>query len=1063
MRSRVLIFLLVLLTSGFSYAQTGTLKIELKGNSSITFCKDSVQLAQMVAITGGPVNGGLKVSIANYKKGAESLACKSSGSSITTSWNNNTGTLEMKGNATVEEFEAAIDNTWYYNLTPIPDTTPRHIAISLNDADFLPATGHFYQFVQEWDVKWTAAKVAAAAKTLYGMQGYLATITSKVENDFIWTKISGVGWIGASDSEVEGDWKWMTGPEAGTLFWRGTYLNGQAINGAYSFWGNGEPNNVNGEYNGGIGEDYAHITQVPDQPLKSWNDLRDEGDGPDSQYFRPKGYVIEYGGMEDLDLQLSASFDIQIRKVIFSSKLDQTICRGDSVRLNQDFNGSYYWTPSSGLSDAAVPDPWSSALDSTVYLLIADYDGCLDTAEFTVNVNPVPNFNLGIDQNLCAGDSTILDAIPVNDAATSTYRWNTGANTQQVKVRRTGEYIALVENQYQCLASDTIVVTVHDYPAIAIADKNPLYCDIRTVNMQTTVDKGSVNWASTNGLTFTDPTVADTEVQALDSGYYQAYIEVADAYNCVSRDTVSLRFYDTPTTDISIDSTTCSGYSLEIDYVGDASDDAVFSWYYPDLLYLEGQGIKELDLQLGFQQTNQRQLGLQISESGCQSEIDWTPIRVTPNLDVTADITEGCMPLTVNFKAQTTEEIETYTWEFGDGLDFSTMDPTITHTYDYASTYDVTLTVTSADGCSNTGTLDDFITVNPLKTVYTDIDPSRCYPHQFDVNYTGSGNDQDVYNWDLSELASDEIINDPGTAMGPLTINLLYKPEATIGLQVVSGKGCMSETKTFSFKRQPRFELTADYEPGCAPLQVILSAVAFDPVDQLSYVWNTGVRDGLAGETVSEEYTEPGAEYPVSAIAISALTGCADTIVLDPVVKVQEDPVAEFEADSYQKLISDALFEFTNLSSGATSFEWDFDDGKFSTQTNPQNRYEEVGWFTVHLLAESEFACIDTVSHRVLVAPEDLFPPNAINPNSSNEENHVFLLATDAVKTEGYDMRIFNRWGDPVFESNDKTIGWDGKMENGDFAPAGTYVWVLTYRDVLDEPHQQKGTVTLVF
>ena len=76
---------------------------------------------------------------------------------------------------------------------------------------------HYYEYVNS-RLTWTDAKIAAENKTFNGMQGYLATITSKEENDFIVQKISSNTWMGASDIENQSIWKWATGPEAGTHF-----------------------------------------------------------------------------------------------------------------------------------------------------------------------------------------------------------------------------------------------------------------------------------------------------------------------------------------------------------------------------------------------------------------------------------------------------------------------------------------------------------------------------------------------------------------------------------------------------------------------------------------------------------------------------------------------------------------------------------------------------------------------------------------------------------------------------------------------------------------------------
>lgn len=68
----------------------------------------------------------------------------------------------------------------------------------------------------------TDARTAALARSINGVSGYLANITSSEENSFVAARITQDGWFGASDAALEGDWVWLDGPESGTLFWRGT-------------------------------------------------------------------------------------------------------------------------------------------------------------------------------------------------------------------------------------------------------------------------------------------------------------------------------------------------------------------------------------------------------------------------------------------------------------------------------------------------------------------------------------------------------------------------------------------------------------------------------------------------------------------------------------------------------------------------------------------------------------------------------------------------------------------------------------------------------------------------
>jgi large repetitive protein len=155
---------------------------------------------------------------------------------------------------------------------------------------YYPLNGHYYEFVAANAITWDAANTAASARTLYGLNGYLATITSASENAFIYPKLGGDGWIGASDAASEGVWTWVTGPEAGTQFWSdlttagnsSESFQGSTVGGNYANWEPGEPNN---SYPG-QGEDHAHMFSSSGR----WNDYYKNYTSAIS------GYVVEYGG-----------------------------------------------------------------------------------------------------------------------------------------------------------------------------------------------------------------------------------------------------------------------------------------------------------------------------------------------------------------------------------------------------------------------------------------------------------------------------------------------------------------------------------------------------------------------------------------------------------------------------------------------------------------------------------------------------------------------------------------------------------------------------------------------
>ncbi len=136
--------------------------------------------------------------------------------------------------------------------------------------------GHYYQFVPA-TVSWAQAVELAATHTAGEERGYLATITSQVEHDAMLAMIGDVhsAWLGGTDSAVEGQWVWATGPEAGRQFSNGA----TPVGGSYVRWAPGEPNN-NGN------QDCLHLWRPSGH---RWDDVQ-------CVYGQTSGYIIEIGG-----------------------------------------------------------------------------------------------------------------------------------------------------------------------------------------------------------------------------------------------------------------------------------------------------------------------------------------------------------------------------------------------------------------------------------------------------------------------------------------------------------------------------------------------------------------------------------------------------------------------------------------------------------------------------------------------------------------------------------------------------------------------------------------------
>ncbi|MDC0002033.1 hypothetical protein OAD76_01860, partial [Flavobacteriaceae bacterium] len=257
----------------------------------------------------------------------------------------------------------------------------RFFSFTIGDANYLPSTEHFYVYEENNLVTWSDAKTLAESSTYFGLQGYLATILTEEENQISAEQITGTGWIGASDEGTEGEWKWVTGPEAGTIFWNGNQ-NGSAPPGAFENWNNNEPNNSGGN------EDYAHITADGVGIDGSWNDLPDNTAGQPLDY-QAKGYIVEYGGTPgDPVLNISTSTSIFIPQIIsFDPELRN--CTGGTMTFSATVSvGEIYWydAPIGGnLVETGDTFTTPSLTSSKTYYVAASPEGCATTQRIAVD------------------------------------------------------------------------------------------------------------------------------------------------------------------------------------------------------------------------------------------------------------------------------------------------------------------------------------------------------------------------------------------------------------------------------------------------------------------------------------------------------------------------------------------------------------------------------------------------------------------------------------------------------------------------------------------------------
>jgi gliding motility-associated-like protein len=420
----------------------------------------------------------------------------------------------------------------------------------------------------------------------------------------------------------------------------------------------------------------------------------------------------------------------------------------------------------------------------------------------------------------------------------------------------------------------------------------------------------------------------------------------------------------------------------------------------------------------------------------------------------------GCVPLAVVFR-DTVRNAQRYEWNFGDGSpDLQTSNYEVSYTYNQTGTYRVRLIAIDSTTCNIRDT--SYVTIRAgdnqatLAFTATKLPPCQSLSYRFDNISTAPSTQPltaKLFIWDFGDG-----IRRNSTGLANITHSFPSSGTYKVRLILMDTSYCNTPD---SVELEVRLDplVKAQFETplaGCA-----LYKAVFTNTSQAGqrFIWDFG--DGSSSSEINPVHDYPVGTYSVRLIAIDSSTCNIIDTSATITITVSPKPVA---ALNHSPLIPEANKPviFFNNSTGANKYKWEFGDGesaiKFSVDTIA-HQYNVTGTYNARLIAFNAAGCTDTAYHEVSVLINPLLDvPNAFTPGRFGK-NSMLKVEGFGIKTMTFS--IYNRWGQKVFETNNRSEGWDGTF-NGVPQPMDVYVYTLSVDFIDGKKIEKQGDITLI-
>jgi gliding motility-associated-like protein len=796
----------------------------------------------------------------------------------------------------------------------------------------------------------------------------------------------------------------------------------------------------------------------------------------------------------------------------FDFGFEQNICTGKTVQFSANLNSGqlFEWDFGNGQMNSSSTNPTVTYNDHGVYLInlkVQKTAGCYDSVMKNIGIY-LENDNLLIstkDTTICKGDTILLrtsgnaltscwqpspTAKPVNESdtlvaplVTTTYFYkaqlsgnnlvingdfsqgNTGFSSEySVNSFNTAEGQYWINNDPfvwnanlgKCIEHTTgagkmMIVNGSNIPKIKVWSQtvnllpNTNYSfstwiqslsKVNPANLQFLINGNIVGTAITSGSTVcqwnrfyttwnsgtaTSATIAIVNNNTISAGNDFALDDIYFAPFLLKTDTVKITIAENPKVDLGKDTTICKGASVQLNASVSGASNITWSPANNLTSISINDPVAKPDISMFY-------IAEVVNGNGCHDK-DSIFVRVVeqPKLTSIAD-TAICEGASVVLQTVATNATS-FLWQPAVSLsNANTASPTATP---LANTQYI-LTASNDESCLVRDTIN--ITVQPLPVISISNDTLVC--GEAKVQLLASGGIE--YSW--SPAASLSSFNLPNPVAEP-QVSTMYK------LEVKGNNGCIVTDSIFlEVLPLPQFTISPP-QFICSGETAALTATGGD-----EYTWMPGAVSSTSGSISTAPSATTNYEvyirHAVCAIADSLTT----TVTVNPLPVVSISKSNDIDCSALQAQLT---------ASGGTSYEW-------SPAINISNSFianpvvNPLQTVTYKVRVGSTNNCFAEDSVTVKFLPDGLgntlHVPTAFTPNNDGLNDVYRVTFSDAVK---FEIKIFNRWGEMVFNSTDVRKGWDGNVK-GKPQPTGVYIYLIKAEGVCTESVIKKGTFTLI-